>query len=412
MVTLKWSFKNKFSGLKIIGIITVLALFMAVVAAGAIVPTQAAAKVANSKAWTYLVYIAADNDLDTWGDFSLELMKKGLTNDQNVNVVVLYDHYGVNADLLRVTSAGVVKLKDYGEPDMADPAVLRDFLSWGTETFPASHYTVVIWSHGGGWKYIIQDSTSGTRMSIEDLGNAMNSVSAQIGRKFDITIFDACLMSLVEVADQLVDVTDYVVASEQSVPYQGFPYDAIIQRVIANPSISDSAYSCGIADDYYNYYVPSSSKSGLSITSIDEGKLEPLVSSIDDLSNSLIANMAVFYTAINSARGVAQHLVGGTNGVFWYVDLHRFADKLIININDSIVDSQAAAVIGNLSAATYERHSHNLDGTSYGLGINFPPNLSRYEDKNYMAQNYQNVNLVFTNETHWDEMLLEFYKYK
>jgi hypothetical protein len=33
-------------------------------------------------------------------------------------------------------------------------------------------------------------------------------------------------------------------------------------------------------------------------------------------------------------------------------------------------------------------------------------------ETNYMAQNYQNVNLVFTNETHWDEMLLEFYKYK
>jgi hypothetical protein len=64
--------------------------------------------------------------------------------------------------------------------------------------------------------------------------------------------------------------------------------------------------------------------------------------------------------------------------------------------------------MNTLSSAVYERHSHNLDGTAYGLGINFPPNRSRHDDKNYLAQNYQDVNLVFTNETHWDEMLLAY----
>jgi len=366
----------------------------------------------TAKAWTYLVYMAADNNLDTWGNFSLDLMKKGLTSDRDINVVVLYDRHGANADLLQVTSAGAVKIADYGEPDMGNPETLRQFLSWGKNAFPADHYAVVIWSHGGGWKYIIQDSTSGTRMSIDGLSSAMNSVAAELGRKFDITIFDACLMSLVEVADQLTDATDYAVASEQSVPYKGFPYDLMLQRLAANPSVSSGDYAHGIADDYYTYYVQSDSKSVLSITAIDESELGTLVSSIDNLSDTLIANMAEFSPDVNAARAVAQHQVGGVAGTFWYVDLHRFADQLALRISDTTLDAQAAAVVDHLGNAIYERHSHNLDGTAYGLGINFPPNLSRYQDKNYLAQNYQNVNLTFTNETHWDEMLLEFYKYQ
>jgi hypothetical protein len=251
-------------------------------------------------------------------------------------------------------------------------------------------------------------------MSIAGLGSAMNSVAAELGRKrkFDITIFDACLMSLVEVADQLTNATDYVVASEQSVPYTGFPYDLMLQRLVANPSVSSGDYAHGIADDYYTYNVQSNSKSVLSIAAIDESQLGSLVSSIDDLSVTLIANMAVFYPDVNDARAVAQHEVGGINGVFWYVDLHRFADQLALRVSDTTLDAQAAAVVDHLGNAIYERHSHNLDGTAYGLGINFPPNLSRYRDKSYLAQNYQNVNLTFTNETHWDEMLLEFYKYQ
>jgi len=392
-----------------------LALVLALALLAASVPAFAAdAPNTKAKAWTYLVYMGADNNLDTWGDFSLELMKKGLTSDQDISVAVLYDHYGANADLLQVTSAGVVKLADYGEPDMGNPETLQQFLSWGVKAFPADHYAVVIWSHGGGWKYIVKDETSGTRMSIAGLDSAMNSVAAELGpkRKFDITIFDACLMSLVEVADQLTHATDYVVASEQSVNSTGFPYDLMLQRLVANPSVSTGDYAHGIADDYYTFNVQSNSKSVLSITAIDESELGPLVSSIDDLSVTLIANMAEFYPDVNDARAVAQHEVWGVNGVFWYIDLHRFADQLALRISDTTVDAQAAAVVDNLGNAIYERHSHNLDGTAYGLGINFPPNFSRYQDKSYLAQNYQNVNLTFTNETHWDEMLLEFYKYQ
>lgn len=367
--------------------------------------------VQGPKAWTYLVYLDGDNNLDSWGDYSLNLMKNGLSDDANVNVIVLDDHYGSGAHLLQVTSSGITTISDYGEPDLADPAVLQNFLSWGVQNYPADHYAVVLWDHGGGWKDVIFDATSNDRMLISDLSNAMRTVTTSLHHKFDVTIFDACLMSMAEVADQLRPVTNYLVASEQSVPDEGFPYDTMLQQLSAQPSMDSWAYSKQIADDYYNFFINTHGKSVLSVSAIDESKLPGLVSAVDNLSVSLIANLATYHGQVESARSNAQHQIEGINGTFWYVDLHNFADQIALRVNDATIDGQATAVSATIESSLYERHSHNLDGKAYGIAVNFPPNLPQYEDKTYLAQNYQGVNLVFTAETHWDEMLLEYYNH-
>ena len=121
-------------------------------------------------------------------------------------------------------------------------------------------------------------------MSIEGLANAMNLVGVQLKGKFNIVTFDACLMALVEVADQLTLSTNYVVVSEHSVTLDGFPYDLMLQRLIANPSVLCGDYAHGIADDYYTYLENSSVKSHLSVSAIDEDKLKTLINAINDLS--------------------------------------------------------------------------------------------------------------------------------
>jgi len=370
--------------------------------------------------WTYLVYLAADNNLDAAGQFSMDLIKKGMESDKddNINFIVLYDHFGAGAELLRVTQDGVVQLPepdelDMDEPDTGDPETLHQFLSWGVNAYPAEHYVVVIWDHGGGWKYIIKDGTSGTRMPVVGLADAMKSVTEELGIKFDITLFDACLMALVEVAYQLKPVTDYVVASEHALPLNSFPYDLILQRLIDDTSVPTWNYAKGMIDDYYTFYEKSSAKSHLSVCAIDESKLDTLITSIDDFSISLISIMDQQHGEINSARSNSQHQSGGgINGVFWYVDLHVFAEEIIKRVDDMSLNDYANAVMDAQSDAVYERHSNNVEGSSYGLAINFPPNLSRYKDKSYLTQDYQEMGFTFTDETNWDEMLLEFYNYE
>ena len=362
-----------------------------------------------TKAWTFLFYLDGDNDLDSYGqknvDQIVSAMASDQTSDQKINVIVLYDHLGAPAELLKVTSAGVVKLADYGEPDMGAPATLQKFLADEAKAYPADHYVVDIWDHGGGWKTVCVDDTSSSKMMLDGLAQAMEAAAKQIGRdRFDITMFDACLMGMVEVVDQLKNATGYTVASESYVGNNGFPYDAMIRRLIANPSQTPGDYAKGICDDYVAAYA----NSKVDATVFDETKIQPLVSAIDNLAVTLLNNMSTYSNDIGKARSNAKTTTG-VMGVFWYDDIRIFVNSIAQSSGDPTLQNQAAAVNAALDAALYERHTSQLDGKQTGLSINFPANYTKYIDKTWWAQNYAGIGLVFPAETHWDEMLLAYY---
>jgi hypothetical protein len=77
------------------------------------------------------------------------------------------------------------------EQNMGDPQTLVDFVNWATDKYPAEHYFLMLFSHGGGWIGMCQDETSGkiwnpdTIISISELKSALLSfldrVSVPIG---------------------------------------------------------------------------------------------------------------------------------------------------------------------------------------------------------------------------------------
>src|SRR5438552_18415931 len=103
-----------------------------------------------SAQWTWLVYMAGDNNLQGAGNDDLAEMKKvGSTAD--VNVIVQFNteqntttRYLVEKNKLKTlqTKAGV----DHGEPK-----VLTRFIKWATTNYPAHHYLLAQWNHCGCW---------------------------------------------------------------------------------------------------------------------------------------------------------------------------------------------------------------------------------------------------------------------
>jgi hypothetical protein len=111
--------------------------------------------------WTFMVYMAADNNLDPVAMEDLNEMEvAGSTAD--VNIIVLQDRYGNdNTQLYRVTkeatpSTEIVSTPLTGpfgtETNMGDPATLISFVEWTITNYPASHYSLIMWDHGSGWK--------------------------------------------------------------------------------------------------------------------------------------------------------------------------------------------------------------------------------------------------------------------
>ncbi|MCD4786542.1 MAG: hypothetical protein K8T10_22170 [Candidatus Eremiobacteraeota bacterium] len=122
--------------------------------------------------------------------------------------------------------------EDLGDKvDMADPATLTDFLKWGIKKYPAEHYAVIIYGQGGGFAGSLADSQHKSVLDNKELAGSLKEASGEAGQKMDVVAFDGSLMSQLEVADQIKDSTNIMVASEGSVSLGSLPMDAIIKNL-------------------------------------------------------------------------------------------------------------------------------------------------------------------------------------
>ena len=119
----------------------------------------------------------------------------------------------------------------------SDPERMKEVLSWMMSNYPADDYGLVMWGHANGW--VIMDanrralavdtgnnSTSGTGVWLEvpDFRKVLEALPHPL--KF--VFADCCNVQNVEVAYELKDVTQYLIASPAAIPDDGAPYEAII----------------------------------------------------------------------------------------------------------------------------------------------------------------------------------------
>jgi cysteine peptidase C11 family protein len=201
--------------------------------------------------WRALFYIAGDNSLSDAGIQDLtELCAARPAGPRNgdqkgVYVGVEIDTKGEHDGSIRyeITDEGHrTVIERLPEKDTGDPETLIEFLRWGFGRFPAECSLVVVWGHGEGFKLnrgIAYDDTGGY-LDIPGIAQALHQVGASTengNRKVDILGFDACLMSMVEIAFGLRNNVEILVGSQQTEPGQGWPYDSASQalRVAKDP---------------------------------------------------------------------------------------------------------------------------------------------------------------------------------
>ena len=119
--------------------------------------------------WLIMVYIDGDNNLESYAiDDFLEMASVGSTAD--VSIVVQMDRIaGYSTEYEDWTGCARFAIEQGDTPvlanaeywpdeskekevDMGDPQTLEDFVDWAMQTYPASHYALVLWNHGGGWR--------------------------------------------------------------------------------------------------------------------------------------------------------------------------------------------------------------------------------------------------------------------
>jgi len=190
--------------------------------------------------------MVADNNLFDHAPVSLQQMEQSFSGT-GVNLIVFIDQLNEDPRLLEIHTREEKLVKSYPELNSSDPAVFNEIIQDAVSLYPAREYGLILWSHGASWlpsgtKLRSFGNDYGAQMNIPDLANALPA-------RFNFILFDACLMGAVEVAYELKDKTDYIIASPTETVYDGFPYDQIILELI-QPTIDFNA----VAHSYFDYY--------------------------------------------------------------------------------------------------------------------------------------------------------------
>lgn len=206
---------------------------------------------------TVLFYLGVDNNLQAETDAKIKALASGWNHPESK--LVIYRDQGATASLMEVTAHGTVVVKKYPSENSAARETLRRTIRDVMMLYPAQDYGLVVFSHGTGWlpqgmfsRSIIADSPSKSEMEISDFAYAMSDCH------FKFVLFEACLMAGVEVAWELRNKTDYVVASASEMISPGFTdiYPTVREYLfLPEPDL------IGAARTYYEHW---NSKSGFS----------------------------------------------------------------------------------------------------------------------------------------------------
>lgn len=230
------------------------------------------------KEWTFITYVAADNDLEPFVFLTLKRMAN-IGSNENINIVVHLDihphkhekstlRYYVEKDKLIQTNTENLAM------DSGSAETLISCCSWAIQEYPAKNYALILWSHGSGpldpfvnttmnqaneFQFLFNsptknfkrnkteetsesvslnqkprgicwDDTTGNYLTNQKLDTALEVICREQlnGQKFSIIGYDACLMSSIEIANITKRHGEIMVASQQSGWGYGWNYESVL----------------------------------------------------------------------------------------------------------------------------------------------------------------------------------------
>jgi len=363
----------------------------------------------HPKKWTILVYAAADNDLKSDMVRSIDDLES-VGSGEDMNLVVQFDHGGAKEKSPgikryylekgrkdgKISSPSLTRL---GPGNMADPKMLTNFIKWGIKHYPSEHVLLLISDHGDGWKGAIDDESQKGWMSLPDITKAMKDAESKTGKKIDILGFDACLMASTEVAYELRDAADFMVASQDVEDVDGWPFS----KLMAGKTLSNVAekIKSRIPDDPKEFAkdlvrsVELSPKAIMTLSAVDLSKAKDLAEATDRLA-ACIQKTKVSPAVINELMDKSQGFFGES-----MKDVYDLADHIEKSqrIDDEKLKEAAARVKAAVKDAVIrEDHTEDYPG-AHGLQIE----SSTKEWHSQYGTNYKDTD--FAKNTRWDEML-------
>jgi Clostripain family len=386
--------------------------------------------IAVKKKWLFLVYMNADNDLETQGLKSLNEYEASL--DDDIEMLVLVDrsegydssednwtgtrlyrikkdsggmNYNLKSERIACSPLGLSDSGDDRELNLGLSSVLSSFVSFGKTNYPSDYTSLIIWGHGSGWK---SDSATNSgrenyrAFSFDDTDNdflhTAELSSALQSNKIDLIGFDTCSSALVEVAYQLRDCASWMVGSEDLIPADGWNNQDWLSKFI-DTEMTVNNLLVSLKDSFSTQY---SSQTGATFSVIDLSKIENVLSELN-----------IFISTKDSAAVLSGDEDGYYNNLKTQMmddveDFYSTPGDLNIDIGDLAkeIDGDSSPLLAAVKTAVpYFFTSPTGNPEATGLAIHFVPlsttGSTLNHDDSYFIDRFSAYPLDFVQDCSW-----------
>lgn len=211
---------------------------------------------ATNGSWTIALYVDADCSLEMYWDDPSLLYLLNIPESDGLNIVAVLDRYSTEGvQRIEISGDSWKVVEEYPEMNFGDGATFQWFLDEVETNYSADHYVVIPWDHGSAWKgFCWDDSSDGDHITLQEMEDAIVGAGLYI----DILAFDACSCSSIEMAYQAAQtgLVELLVASEELVAGDGFPYDLMFTPVALDPSRTPDQVAVDMVDGWIASYEP------------------------------------------------------------------------------------------------------------------------------------------------------------
>lgn len=319
----------------------------------------------DEREWSILVYMSADNNLESAAIADLIEMEKSKLNTKNVSVLVLLDRNPSydssngnwkNTKLYRLKPNNVsdtneilseeieclelgLSSSSQNELDMSAYMSLSRSIKFMYENYPANQYGVILWGHGEGWRGFCYDETSEKRMTLTQLNSGLKN--GLNGKKLDFIGFDSCFGAELEVFYQVRNYADVAFGVEGLLGINGMDYELLFNSFTSKKQKSLDAFIDSVVMQFQCSY-EKYSKAAISV--VDLNKIENYFLSFDSFSEYVASKINT-----NEIRDEIQNCILTKVNQFFYEekdsDLHIDIDSFVNELSACSVKSEELEIL-------------------------------------------------------------------
>lgn len=346
------------------------------------------------------MYLAADNNL--FND-ALVSLRQTIEASSHGNAEILIQFDGPEqgaAARFKVAEGRKTVVWEAHDGYTADRAMrLEHFLNWAAEEErkggSKGPILLVLWGHGAGLDHVyvydkavdpatVRTATPGVK-DFFDAGDAnlyiknvqlkpiFKRFTERIGRKIDVLALDACLMGMAEIAHEVRESVDVMVASDEDIPDASFPYREIVGEIVQNPGMDSRQLGQVIVDRYVASYNPAKDVTRVSLSSLNLSACDAFAVEFKALVRALFAEL-VEETTKN--RIIRAREFSRTSAEPVYIDLSVFLAELTESFHThSEICRHAEQALHLLYILDHGSEPKDEMINSHGLALYFPKNL-------------------------------------